>query len=156
MKNKLMLAAVIGLLSTGAIFAFGRRNGDCCPQRRSRACRPKRRNNDCCPKRNNCPPRCKRRSRVVSEPTPPRCCKTIMVDKTIQVPKVIEVPARKIVTPQPDLIEYIPQEPVEVRIPQPATIIENPDIIEYRCQPDKVVHHKQPDCIRFECPVDCD
>jgi hypothetical protein len=77
-----------------------------------------------------------------------------MVDKVIQVPKTIEVPARKIVIPQPDHIEYIPQPAVEVRIPQPP--IPQCDIIEYRCVPDKVVTHKQPDCIRWECPADCD
>ncbi len=151
MKNKLMLAAVIGLLSTGALLAFGgRRNGNCCgrPARRSRrAC-------GTCPTRTACPPRCGP-SRVVSEPAPPRCCKTIMVDKTIQVEKVIDVPARKIVTPQPDLIEYIPQKAIEVRIPQPATVIQNPDIIEYKCVPDKVVRHAQDPCIRYECPAEC-
>ncbi len=89
-----------------------------------------------------------------NEPTPPRCCKTIMVPETIQVPKVVEVPARRIVIPQPDVIEYIAQPPVEVRTPQPP--IPQPDIISYRCVPDKIVHHKQPDCIRYECPADCD
>ena len=149
MKNKLMLAVVIGLLSTGALFAFGRRNnGNCCPPRRSRrAC-------GTCSTRNNCAPRCGPR-RVVSEPAPPRCCKTIMVDKTIQVAKVIDVPARKIVTPQPDLIEYIPQKAIEIRIPQPDTVIKNPDIIEYKCVPDQVRHIKVDPCIRFECPDGC-
>ncbi len=151
MKNKLMLAAVIGLLSTGAVIAFGRRNGNCCPERRSRKCCPPRRNTNCCPPRRSraCAPSC-----VTTEPTPPRCCKTIMVDKVIQVPKTIEVEARKIVIPQPDLIEHIPQPPVEVRIPQPP--IPQPDIIEYRCVPDKVVRHPQEPCIRYECPADCD
>ncbi len=90
---------------------------------------------------------------AVEEPCPPRCTKTIMVPQTIQVPKVIEVPARKIVMPQPDVIERIPCPPVEVRTPQPP--IPQPDCISYRCVPDRIVHHKQPDIIRYECPTDC-
>ncbi len=160
MKNKLMLAAVIGLLSTGALFALGNRrngNGNCCNQntRRTRTSRncgtcPKKRNCNTCPKRTACKKAC---STFKTEPVAPRCCKTIMVDKVIQVAKVIDVPARKIVIPQPDLIEYIPQQPVEIRIPQPP--IPQPDCIEYRSVPDKVVRHPQEACIRFECPDDC-
>ena len=148
MKNKLMLAAVIGLLSTGAVLAFGgKRNGNCCPTKRTKNCSPCKTTSACNP-RKACG-----RSSFKSEPVAPRCCKTIMVDKTIQVPKVIEVPARKIVIPQPDLIENIPQQPVEVRIPQPP--VPQPDIIEYRCVPDKVVRHPQEPCVRYECPADC-
>lgn len=147
MKNKLMLAAVIGLLSTGAVFAgWRRRSGNCCPSRRRTAA--------CCPApARACPPACAP-SRMEVEPTPPRCCKTIMVDKVIQVPKTVEVPARRIEIPQPDIIEHIPQPAVEVRIPQPP--IPQPDIIEYRCVPDKVVRHAQAPCVRYECPADCD
>lgn len=90
---------------------------------------------------------------AVEEPCPPKCTKTIMVPQTIQVPKVIEVPARKIVMPQPDIIERIPQPPVEVRTPQPP--IPQPDCISYRCVPDQIRHIKQPDIVRYECPTDC-
>lgn len=101
----------------------------------------------------SCPTTCATACPVVSEPCPPTCYKTIMVPQTIQVEKQIEVPARKIVIPQPDMIERIPQPPIEVRTPQPP--IPQPDCISYRCVPDKIVHHKQPPCIRYECPADC-
>ncbi len=73
------------------------------------------------------------------EPCPPICTKTVRVE------------AKKIVCPQPDLIEHIPQPAKKICIPQPP--IPQPDRIEYVCQPDLVVHHKQPDLVRYECPV---
>ena len=128
--KKLLFAAVAGLLTMGVLQAgCGWRNRrNCCPTRR-RTCAPRR---------------------VSCEPTPPRCCKTIQVPKTIMVDKVIEVPARKIVIPQPDVVEHICQDPICIKIPVTTYRYE------YKPVPDKVVHHKQPDVIRYECPADCD
>lgn len=95
---------------------------------------------------------------VVKEecPVEPVCCKTIQVPTTVMVPKVINVPARKIVTPRPDLVEYIPQPCLTVRRPQPPIVTPQPDIIEEIPQPDKVRYIKQAPCVRFECPPDCE
>ncbi len=108
-----------------------------------------------CDRRTTCATSCARPVSCAQpcEPVAPRCCKTIMVPQTIQVEKVIEVPARKIVIPQPCLVEHIPQPPIEVRIPQPP--IPQPDIIEYKCVPDQIRQIPQPDLIRWECPADC-
>ncbi len=126
--KKLLLAAIFGLLATGLLEAA-------CGKR---WCGPRRAN------------RCK----TECEPTPPICCKTIMVDQTIQVPKVIRVPARRIVTKRPDIVEEVCQPDVMVRIPQPP--IPQEDRCEWRKQPSKFVTHKQPDCVTFECPPECD
>lgn len=84
-------------------------------------------------------------------PAKPICTKTIMVPKTIQVPKIVEVPARKIVCPQPDIIEHIPQPPKYVRRKQPP--IPQPDIIECIPQPDKIVSRKVDPIVYYECPI---
>ena len=138
MKKLLLTVAV--LMSPVVIEANRYRYGSC----RTSSCRT------ACPTTctTSCPVTC-----APVEPCPPKCYKTIMVPQTIQVPKQIEVPARKIVMPQPDMIERIPQPPIEVRTPQPP--VPQPDLISYRCVPDKIVNHKQPDIIRYECPVDC-
>ena len=126
--KKILLAAIVGLLTTGLLEARwggARRNGCCQP---------------------SCQTEC--------EPTPPICCKTIMVDETIKVPKVIRVPARRICTKRPDIVEEVCQPDIMVRIPQPP--IPQPDRCEWRKQPSKFVTHKQPDCVTYECPPDCD
>lgn len=122
--KKLVLAAIVGLLATGLLEARW-----------------------CGFRRNNC---CK----TECEPTPPICCKTIMVDETIKVPKTIRVPARRIVTKRPDIVEEVCTPDVMVRIPQPP--IPQPDRCEWRKQPSKLVRHPQPDCVTYECPPDCD
>lgn len=124
--KKLVIAAVLGLLTAGLLEAHGRR---WCG-RKAKACN------------------------VECEPTPPICCKTIMVDETIKVPKTIRVPARRIVTKRPPIIEEVCQEDVMVRIPMPP--IPQPDRCEYRKQPSKFITHEQPDCVTYECPPDCD
>ncbi len=126
----MIVASVIALLSVSAANAwFGGRRG-CCPSRRVASCAP--RTVECAPK----------------------CFKRIKVPKTIEVEECVEVPARKIVIPQPDIVERIAQAPIEVRIPQPP--IPQPDRVEYKCVPDKIVHHPQAPCIRYECPTDCE
>ena len=125
--KKMIFATILGLFSVGLLEA-----AYSCPPRR----------------RVSCPTIC-----VRTEPEPPICCKTIQVPETIMVDRVIQVPARKIVIPQADIVEYHPQPAVEIRIPQPA--IPQPDLIQYRSVPDKVVRRKVAPCIRYECPADC-
>ncbi len=134
---KRMIFASIALLLTSSFVQAGwfNRCGSCCPRTRV-SCEP----------RVMCEPAC--------EPTPPVCFKKIMVPQTIQVEKEIEVSAIKIVEPRPDIIERIPVAPTEVRTPQPPLVIQQPDMISYRCNPDRIVHHKQAPSIRYECPVD--
>lgn len=99
---------------------------------------------------------CARPCQKPCEPVAPRCCKTVMVDTIVQVPKVVEVAAIKKVTPMPDIVEVIEQPCQEIHIPQAPTIIQNPDLIEYRPVPAKIVRHKQPPCVTYECPCDCE
>ena len=82
---------------------------------------------------------------------PPICTKTVMENKIIKVPKTVRVPALKILVPQPDIIERIPQAPRKICIKQPP--IPQPDIIKYECVPDKIVCKKQPPLVRYECPA---
>ena len=129
--KKLLLAALCSISLVGIVGAWGRHRS--CNQTCETTCETV-----CCEEKNLCA-------------EPPICTKTIMVPKTIQVPKVIQVPARKILIPQPDIIERIPQAPRKICIKQPP--IPQPDIIRYECVPDKIVCKKQPPIVRYECPV---
>ncbi len=140
--KKLLLALVVGLAAVSLVQARYRRG----VYRRGRNWSSQR-GSRCAPR---CAPKC---APVRCEPRAPKCYKNIMVPVTVEECRQIEVPARKIVIPQPDLVECIPQPAIEVRTPQPP--IPQPDIITYKCVPDKIVHHKQPPCIRYECPADC-
>lgn len=135
MKRYLLMVAV--LLSPVVLEANRRSNryGSC----RTSSCRT------ACP--TACPTAC-----AVEEPCIPKCTKTIQVPQTIMVDKEIEVQAQKIVIPQCDIVEHIPQPAIEVRTPQPP--IQQPDCISYRCVPDKIVNIKRPPIVRYQCPVD--
>ncbi len=131
---KRMIFATIALLMTAGVVQAGWFGRGC---------------NNGCARRSVCEPVCAQ----TCEPAIPKCCKTIKVPVTVMEDRVIEVPARKIVTPVPDVIEYVPQAATEIRTPQPP--IPQPDIITYRCNPDKIVRHPQPPCVRYECTPDC-
>lgn len=134
--KKLVIASIAILLTMGLAEArfFGRR-GNC----------------NGCPTRRSCAPACE--TECVA-PVPPKCCKTIRVPQTIMVDKTVEVPARKVVIPQCDRVEYVKQPCKYRRIPQPS--IPQPDIIEEVEQPCLVKHIPQAPLIRYECPSDCD
>lgn len=140
--NRIVFALMAILLTAGAVQAGlfrrgGYNNGNgCCGARSARVCAEPA-----------CAPAC--------EPQAPICCKTIQVPTTVMVDKEITVPARKIVTPVPDVIEYVEQPCIEVRTPQPPIVCPQPDIITYKAQPCKIMRHPQPPCIRWECPRDC-
>ena len=72
--KKLLLALAVGLTAVSLVQAGRRSYG---PRRARRSCAPR-----CRPK--NC------------EEAPPKCCKTVMVDKTIQVCETVEVAAKKV------------------------------------------------------------
>lgn len=142
--NKLLLAALAGLLTTGIAEARLFRNGG-----------------NCCPTRSNCASKCERScAKPCAKPCaktcgpsikPPVCCKTIQVPRTVMDNKVIEVPAEEVRTPNPDRMIRHPQPCEEVRIPLPQCYR-----TEYKSVPDEIEYIKVPDTISYRCPADCD
>lgn len=139
--KRIVFAMLAVLLTVGIAQAgFWGRRGGCCNNRPARSmCET-----SCAP---SCEPVC---------PPAPTCCKTIEVPTTVMVKKEITVPARKIVTPVPDVIEYVEQPCLEIRTPQPPIVCPQPDIITYKAQPCVIKRHPQAPCIRWECPRDCE
>lgn len=141
--KKLVIASIAILLTTSAAHGWGLfgRRGNCggCPRMAARACAPAA---------------CATPCAEVCEPTPPRCTKTVMVDRVIKVPQTVEVAPRRIETPVPDRVVYVEQPCKYRRIPQPA--IPQPDLIEEVPQPCLVKRIPQRPEVRYECPTDCD
>jgi hypothetical protein len=138
--NKLLLAALAGLVTTGIMEARMYRNGGNCGTNRS-YCASKSERSCAKPCAKKCGPSIK----------PPVCCKTIQVPRTVMDTKVIEVPAEEVRTPNPDRIIRHPQPCEEVRIPLPQCYR-----TEYRDVPDEIEYVKVPDTISYRCPADCD
>ncbi len=142
--NKLLLAALAGLLTVGAMEArFGRNGGGCCP---TRSCETS------CAR--SCGRSCERScSKPACGPSlkPPVCCKTIEVPRTIMETKVIEIAAEEVRTPNPDRIVRHPQPCEKVQVPLPVCYR-----TELRPVPDEIEYIKVPDTISYRCPADCE
>lgn len=95
-------------------------------------------NSGCAVRATSCATSCATTQQVIEEPTPPVCT------------KVVEVQPKKIVIPQAELVERVPQPAKEVRIPQPP--IPQPDLIKYEKVPDLIRTIPQAPIVRWECP----
>lgn len=119
---KKMLLAVLGLLSFASLVDARGFGGRC-----GKSCGPCAAP-ACAPA---CAPQC---------PVIPRCFKTIelpAIERRVKQPDVCER------IPQPDCVKYVAQKPIVI---QRAPICVRTKVA------DKVVWHKQPDIVTFECP----